>query len=361
MKTHRQAGIALLVVMMLGAIIIPFAAEFAYQISIESITASNVTDQLALDNALESQCQIVLARLSYDGTGNQTDSYDDSWNDEELRSRTDEDSGVNLSTVIFDEQGKFNLHMLAEASPERKAIWKERLAELIKRFRADTKFDAGARADEIAEEISRWVNGQTSRGTIPKPNTQDDRTMLVLEELKFVSDVFERERLLEDIREGEDVAPGLHRYITVYGTGKVNLNTADKVVLQAFFKNDPDIADRIIERRQGTAEEDEDTSFDESEESGGGNPFTDANQIMEVEGVTQPLLLANKVIPAEDFDVRSNFFGIRIAAQKEQSRREELFVVQRVPGNDPNGEIEGFRHLLCQERTDPLEELPEDE
>ena len=43
MKTHTQAGIALLVVMMLGAIIIPFAAEFAYQISIESITASNVT------------------------------------------------------------------------------------------------------------------------------------------------------------------------------------------------------------------------------------------------------------------------------------------------------------------------------
>ena len=75
-----------------------------------------------------------------------------------------------------------------------------------------------------------------------------------------------------------------------------------------------------------------------------------------------PLVLSNnKVDLGQDFDVRSNYFGIRIAAQKEQSRREELFVVQRVPGNDPNGEIEGFRHLLCQERTDPLEELPEDE
>lgn len=361
MKTHNQAGIALLVVMMLGAIIIPFAAEFAYQISIESITASNVTDQLALDNALESQYQIVLARLAYDGVGNTTDSLDDSWNDEELLSRTDEDSGVNLSTVIFDEQGKFNVHVLAEASPERRLIWKERLAELIKRFRADTKFDAASNAEEIAEEISRWVNGQTSRGAIPKPKTQDDRAMLVLEELNFVSDIFERERLLEDIREGDEVAPGLHRYLTVHGTTKINLNTADKVVLQAIFRNDPDIADRIIERREGTSE-DEDAPFEETDEAGGGgNPFTDPNQVMEVEGVTQPLLLANKVIPAEDFEVRSNFFAIRIAAQKEQSRREELFIVQRVPGNDPNGEIEGFRHLLCQERTDPLEELPQDE
>jgi type II secretory pathway component PulK len=346
--------------MMLGAIIIPFAAEFAYQISIESMTASNVTDQLALDNALESQYQIVLARLAYDGVGNTTDSLDDSWNDEELLSRTDEDSGVNLSTKIFDEQGKFNVHVLAEASPERKVIWKERLAELIKRFRADTKFDASANADEIAEEISRWVNGQTSRGTVPKPKTQDDRVMLVLEELNFVSDIFERERLLEDIREGDEVAPGLHRYLTVHGTGKINLNTADKVVLQAVFKNDPDIAERILERRQGASEE-EGAPLEESAESAGGNPFTDPNQVMEVEGVTQPLLLANKVIPAEDFEVRSNFFAVRIAAQKEQSRREELFIVQRVPGNDPNGEILGFRHLLCQERTDPLEELPQDE
>ncbi len=360
MKTNDQSGIALLVVMMLGAIIIPFAAEFAYQISIESITASNVTDQLAIDNSLESQYQIVLARLAHDGTGNQTDSYDDTWNEDEVLSRTDEASGVNLVTKIFDEQGKFNLHILAEASPERRVIWKERLVELIKRFRSDTKFDAGANAEEIAEEISRWVNGQTSRGAIPKPKTQSDRAMLMLEELNFISDIFERERLLVDIREGEDVAPGLHRFVTIHGTGKINLNTADRVVLQAIFKNDPDIADRIIERREGTAEG-EDGPVDEEEGSGSGNPFTDPNQVMEVEGVTQPVLLQNKVIPAEDFEVRSNYFAIRIAAQKEQSRREELFIVQRVPGTDPNGEIEGFRHLLCQERTDPLEEVPEEE
>ena len=360
MRPPRQTGIALLVVLMLAAIIIPFAAEFAYQISIESIPASNVTDQLALDNALESQYQIVLARLAYDGIGNQTDAYDDAWNDEQMRSRTDEESGVNLSTTVFDEQGKFNLHMLAEASPERKTIWKDRLTEIIKRFRADTKFDASAQAEEIAEEISRWVNGQTNRGAIPKPKTRDDRAMLVLEELNFISDIFERERLLEDIRDGDDVAPGLHRYITVYGTGKINLNTADKVVLRSIFKTDPDIADRIIERREGSAEET--TAPLGGEDAGaGGNPFTDPNQILEVEGVTQPLLIQNKVIPAEDFDVRSGFFSIRIAAQKDQSRREELFVVQRVPGNDPNGDIEGFRHLLCQERTDPLEDLPSDE
>jgi type II secretory pathway component PulK len=345
---------------MLASVIIPFAAEFAYQIHLESRSAYNVADQLALDNAIESQYQVIIARLRHDGQGNQTDTYQDAWNDDELRSRQDEDTGVSLATTIFDEQGKFNLHMLAEASADRKAIWKARFVELLKRFRRDTKFDVSGNAEEIAEDVSRWVNGEMSRGSIPKPDIANGRTMLVLEELHFVSPLFSKLRLLEDIREGDDVAPGLHRYVTVYGSGKINLNTASKVVLQAVFNKDPDIADRIIERREGAGTDDE-VKADDPESSGSGNPYTDPNQIMEVDGVTQPLLLANKVIPADDFDVRSNFFGIRIAAQREQSRREEFFVVERVPGNDPNGPIEGFRHILCQERTDPLEDIPEDD
>ena len=358
-RPHPESGIALLVVMMLASVIIPFAAEFAYQIHLESRTAYNVADQLAIDNAIESQYQVVIARLRHDGQGNQTDTYQDAWNDDDLRSRQDEDTDVSLSTTVMDEQAKFNLNMLAEASAERKPAWKARLVELIKRYRRDTKFDASARAEEIAEEISRWVNGETSRGAVPKPNVTGSRTMLVLDELNFLSPIFAKERLLEDIREGEEVAPGLQRYVTVYGSGKLNLNTAPKVVLQAFFNKDPDIADRIIERRDGAGTEDE-VDVEDPDTSGSGNPFTDPNQIMEVEGVTQPLLISNKVIPADDFDVRSNYFGIRIAAQREQSRREEFFIVERVPGNDPNGPVEGFRHILCQERTDPLEELPEE-
>ncbi|MDA1196018.1 MAG: type II secretion system protein GspK [Planctomycetota bacterium] len=356
-NARQQSGIALLVVMMLAAIIIPFAAEFAYQIALESRTAYNVSDQLAIDNAIESQYQIVLARFRHDGPGNQTDSYDDTWNDEELRSRTDDDTGVSLSTTVFDEQGKFNVHILAEASSDRKPVWKDRLIELIKNFRRDTKHDATPHADEIADAIVRWVTGQTSRGLVPKPNTSSDRAMLVLEELHFVSELFQRERLLEDIRDGDEVAPGLHRFLTVYGTGRVSLNTAPKAVLRAFFPKDPDLVDRIIERRQGQGE---DAPEAEAGEESSGNPFTDPNQILEVEGMDQTKLVSNRVIPADDFVVRSNFFSARIAAQKEQSRREEYFVLERVPGKDPNGPIEGFHHLLCQERTDPLEELPED-
>lgn len=355
-RRTRQRGIALLVVIMLGAILVPFAAEFAYQITLEAITANNVIDQLAIDNAIESQYQIVLSRLRHDASTNEIDSYDDSWNDEELRSRTENETNVRLESTVFDEQGKLNILMLAKASPERRPVWKERLVRLVELYREDTKWDATSHASDVANEIERWVQGQANRGSIPKPKTIDDRAMLLLEELNFVSDVFEKEDLLVDRREGDEVAPGLHRYLTIHGTGKLNLNTASRVVLKAFFPNDPDIADRIIEHREGATAEEEDEDLAESdEEAASGNPFTDPNQVLEVEGVTQPILVGNKVVPPEDFAVRSNFFSVRIVGQTRGSRRDELFMLERVPGDDPKGPIEGFRHLLCQERTDPLE------
>jgi type II secretory pathway component PulK len=358
---RRASGIALLVVIMLGAILVPFAAEFAYQITLEAITANNVADQLAIDNAIESQYQIVLARLRHDGQGNEVDSYEDSWNDEALRSRTEEESNVRLESTVFDEQGKINILMLAKASPERRAVWKERLVRLIEIYRQDTKWDATSHANDLVNDLDRWVRGEANRGNIPKPKTIDDRAMLLLEELNFVSEIVEKEQLLVDRREGEETAPGLHRYVTIHGTGKINLNTASKVVLQACFPNDPEIADRIIERREGTMEEDEGDVIGSDDEEQSGNPFTDPNQVLEVEGVTQPLLVSNKVVPADDFTVRSNFFSVRIVGQTRGSRRDELFVLERVPGDDPKGAIEGFRHLLCQERTDPLEADPEEE
>ena len=80
-RPQSERGAALLVVLLLSMILVPFASEFAFQIQLEAKTAQNVIDQLAIDNALLGQYEIVLARLRYDGPGNETDSYDDAWND----------------------------------------------------------------------------------------------------------------------------------------------------------------------------------------------------------------------------------------------------------------------------------------
>ena len=176
-----------------------------------------------------------------------------------------------------------------------------------------------------------------------------------------MSDWIEKERVLEDIREGDEVAPGLHRYVTVYGTGKLNLNTADRIVLDAYWPEDPDVPEQIIQRRQGDVAEDDDEAADEDEDESSGEPFTDVMQVNELDGVNTAALNRNKIDLTRDYDVRSNFFGMWITVATEITRRDELIVVERVPSSDPNEGLDGFRFLLHQERTDPLEELPEEE
>lgn len=359
---RAERGVALLIVLLLTLIIVPFAAEFSYQISLETMTADNVTAQLAIDNAIDSQYEAFLARLRYDAIGNEYDSYDDSWNDESIRSRTDEQSEVQLESVVFDEQSKLSVRMLAEGSEAEKQLWKARFVHVFRKYREGTRYDATGNAEELVDSLFRWLNSAATRGDLPKPKMEGDAPMVVLEELLFVDERFEKDNLLHDRRDGEETAPGLHRYVTVYGTGRVNLNTAPRIVLEAFFPLDPDIAQRIIDRRGGNSEEEEEPEEEtETGTSSTGNPFTDVNQVNELEGVTPNLLRANNVDLQRDFTVKSDTFVVRIAGESRNARREELYAVQRVPAADANAPLEGFRHLLCQERTDPLEADPEEE
>ena len=360
-----ERGIALLVVLLLASVLLPFIVHFALQIDMESQTALNVKEQLAIDNAIEGQYQIVLSRLEHDGPGNEFDSYEDAWNEGELLERNEEDINVRLRTTIFDEMGKLPLRALIAGSTQEQAIWKARLIELLQRFREDTDLDASSYAEELADEIVRFFRGE-NRGQVPSPNTINKSPVLTLDDLHFASALFAKHKILEDVRLGSDVAPGLHRFVTIYGSGKVNLNTAELVVLQSMFPADDTLADGIVARREGGGEDDadapaEDDAFADEEEAAGGNPFTDVNQVNEVDGIDAQSLRANQVVLSRDFDVKSNFFSMRISGSTTNTGRDELYVVERVLGNDPNGAIRGFRHLLCQERTDPLESLSSEE
>jgi type II secretory pathway component PulK len=368
-----ERGLALLLVLLLTLILLPFASEFALQVRYESRSARNVTDQLMIENAIDGQFEIVLARLRYDYAQDaKVDSWVDEWNSSEIRQRQEEDLNVNLSTRVFDEQGKFNLRLLGQGSEDKKTLNRARLKRILLSFREDTSFSlSDNEADAWAERIFNYANGRKEQN-IPSMKTVDDRPIHVLDELMFLEPVHEHsfEFLLHDQRKEDEVAPGLHRYVTVYGNGKLNVNTADVRVLKAYFWKDEEIAHNIKERRESAPEEDEESgSRTEEEEERDpeaiGNPFTEVAQISEVEGVTPELLTANNVEIQADFDVKSAFFSCRIVAVTQATRRDELFVVERVPAKQQSqqqsGELDGWRFHLHQERTDALEALPEED
>ena len=65
-----------------------------------------------------------------------------------------------------------------------------------------------------------------------------------------------------------------------------------------------------------------------------------------VNGLTAEVIQRNGIDLAVEFDVKSDYFGIRIQGATARTQRDELFVVERV-------KTDGFRFLLHQERTDP--------
>lgn len=364
-----QRGIALLIVLLLVLIIAPFAEHYARQVGLEARTARNVVDQLAIENAIDGQFELVLARLEQDATEDDVDSLYDTMFDEGIQERQEKDTEVSLSTRVFDEQGKFNvLNLVRAPAGERRELMRQRLVRILVLARQDSKEALDeTQARELVDDAADFLGGKKGRGQIPKPSTTDNRGFLMLEDLAFANAKWGP--LLVDQRDAEDVAPGLSRYLTVYGSGRVNLNTADVVVLKAFFPGDETVAERIVERREGETEEEASGTGsaakeeDAEGEGDSGNPFTDVNQVNQVEGVTPLLLQKEKVDLAADFDVRSAFWSMRIMAETQSTRREELYVVERVKAPQQGNQapsLEGFRHLLHQERTDALEDLTQE-
>ncbi len=219
-------------------------------------------------------------------------------------------------------------------------------------------------------------------GQVPKPKTNPANVPLLLDEILFC-DTAKSSRIMDvvlvDVKVDENtVSPGLWRYVTCYGPGKINVNTAGLPVLKALFSQpaDQSYAQGIIDRRRSAATESGtgtgtggtgmsstgtgSSSSSTTTSEGSGNPFKDVGELTDgsVQGLTQDVLLRNGIDAASELDVKSDFFSIRIHAATERTQRDEFYVVERAKKTDGTY---GFRFLLHQERTDPLLDVKDDE
>jgi|GEM_PF-2715000 len=376
--SRRQRGFALLLVLLLTSIAMVVVTELAFQAEYELLAARNVSDLMQIEYAIDGQLEVVLGQLRYDKRQNDaTDTEFDEWNSQRMRDRRDGDIG--LTTRVLDEQGKFWLGNLVTGTDVRKTRAKEVLIRILDLFREGSSADKTrggdldvADAEEIAGRIVRYMTREGASGQVPKPSTTGAAgaadVPLLLDELLFVDTQDSRllQTLLYDVQTKDAVAPGLHRYLTVYGTGKVNLNTAPVVVLKAMFSNvsDRDYAQKIIDRRQqapdaassgGASAMSGSSSSSSNGSSGGGNPFTAPTELTDgsIDGLNPEVLQRNGIDPGVDFDVKSDVFTVRIEGATERTQRTELYALERV-------KTDGFRFLLHQERTDPMLETNED-
>jgi general secretion pathway protein K len=156
-----------------------------------------------------------------------------------------------FTVPIEDEAGKINVNRLAEGNAYNPDI-RDLLIRLLKlpEFNLDSR-----KIEEIADAIKDWIDPDeelTGAGAesshyqaLDRPYSAKNGPLDCIEELLMIRGMTDR------LYYGTKETPGLRQLLTVHGDGKINLNTAPKLVLRSLSPDmTAELADRMDEYRK---------------------------------------------------------------------------------------------------------------
>jgi len=173
-----------------------------------------------------------------------------------------------LKVTIYDEQRALNLNYVGERR------YKETFERLFKLLNIDRKY---------IENMLIWSGKK--EGTLDLEYPVKKAPFHSKEELLYAG--FEKDDLYGK-KIGNDFFPGLINFVTVYSSGKININTASLYVIKALDNRiDENLASKIIERRKK-------------------EPFKNINELVTVEGFNFDILYEVQDL----IDVKSRYFHL---------------------------------------------------
>ncbi len=378
-----ERGVALILVL----IILPLVAIVVTQLHFETtlgarLARNNLANQQfkgAILLRLEQMRQVLVRDLAEDEKSAQEGSYDhgsDPWGSEAdgggvalVVKKGDSDRGdeIEIYTQVVDEQSKLNLNLLRHRDAPRRGLAFERFRTLLDLFR-DARYGdlepnawdlAPEQAAEVAEAVRKFIDGEARderlpKPAVPQPSAEMQQGIYTIDDLVFCHPLMIEKRLLEKFHDPESgqTIPGLTQFLTLFGDGKINANTATIQVLRALFRDEEGqgkLADALLHGRGGYLNTEEDQQAreeaDEERRQAKEDPLAPApgteqadavyktiNDLGKVEGFQdQGLLRRNNIDFARDFTVRSNFFLVTLTARRENFVRQHRVVLQRHP------------------------------
>jgi len=404
MKARRnERGVALILVLIVLPLVAIIMVQLQFETTIGQHLAANILANQQFKYAIMArvrQMRLRLARdLKNDNEGAQQqgafDHYSDDWgpDDEQggtatIVARGDAEIGddITLYTRVLDEQGKFNLNLLQHTDAKVRQRSFEVFRALLDLYRdsrygdvaADTEWDLDeSEAEEVAQAILKFLkreerDSRVTGAEIPAPNQELKQAVYTVDDLVFTHRLFGKKRLLEsfiDVESGERI-PSLVDFVTIYGDGRINVNTAPIQVLRAMFRTEEgrvEVAKQIFNGRGGFLDTEEDQESraaleDEREqlrqrgdEEGLDetiNMYTSVNDLTQnVQGMRdQGFIRREELDLGRDFTVRSNFFTIVVSARRSNFVRQQRVVVER--------SVNGTRTWSSEVRAIGIQDLP---
>jgi type II secretory pathway component PulK len=228
-RARGDAGVALIVVLLLLALLLTIVAEFAQAMRLEAVTAGNFRSSISETWLAEAGYHRALAEILPDALGHELDpSGTLAFRRARLgtpmvpeRLDLQVDPG-RASYRLTDESGRLNLNRATR--------------EILDRLLQEAGVEKTAR-DVIIDSIQDWrdpneehrLNGAESDYYLGLPVPYRSRNA----DFTSVDELLQVRGVTRELLYGRPEAPGLVEHLTVFGTGAVNVNTASPVVLRA--------------------------------------------------------------------------------------------------------------------------------
>lgn len=236
---RNTRGVALILTILIVSLIVALTLQFNRTMRTHVASAGNIGHGLKALYAAKSGVAYGLAMLQEDTPD--VDTLQDDWaNPDKLASIGTASQalfgGGRFELKIADECGKIPINHLVETDYLAEVF--RRLLELeefgLDKDTVDTIVDStmdwidGPSGDDEEDDLERFLGAEDGYyQSLEKPYHCKNGPLDVPEELLLVKG------MTPEVFYGEDDRPGINQYISVFGDGKININTADIMVLRA--------------------------------------------------------------------------------------------------------------------------------
>jgi general secretion pathway protein K len=236
----NDRGIALILTILIISLIVALTLQFNTSMGSDLEATANVRDGIKLGYVAKSGFNYALAVLLDDASQGSVDSLHEVWTDTKALSQN--------STFLFDENrvqvkisdysGRIQINRLVDQNGEYDAVQKG----LLTRFLTSPAFGlAPEEVDNMVDAIKDWIDGDnevTRFGaenpyyqTLENPHSCKNAPLEFLEELLLVRGI------TREVFYGTEEKPGIANHLSPHGDGKININTADPLVLNSLSED----------------------------------------------------------------------------------------------------------------------------
>jgi general secretion pathway protein K len=230
---RNERGVALILVIMMISVIIAVTLQLNMASRSEIYEAANLGDGIRA--ACISRSGFCMGETLLSEDKNDLDSLNEDWAESELLSAG---SGALFDTGHFrlqieDESGRISINKLVEGTE-----FNDKIKDLLILFLSLPEFDLDEQqARDIVDTIKDWIDADdvtTGFGAediyytgLETPYPCKNAPLDCIEELLMIKGI------TENLYYGTDETPGIANYVTLYGNGAININTAPNLILKS--------------------------------------------------------------------------------------------------------------------------------